>query len=64
MSGKLYPVIGMRKMGEHIKVNFGQEEFVFDIDDHMKVCCHVRATTGIVLTWSITRMRRCEHMPR
>ena len=35
--GKLYPVVGMRKAGEHIRVNFGQHGFSFDIDDYMKV---------------------------
>ncbi|EWC43639.1 hypothetical protein DRE_01526 [Drechslerella stenobrocha 248] len=33
---KLYPAVGMKKPGEHIRVNFGQEEFNFDIDDYMK----------------------------
>ena len=28
----LYPSIGMKKLGEHIRVNFGQTPFVFDID--------------------------------
>ncbi|KAA8564967.1 hypothetical protein EYC84_010736 [Monilinia fructicola] len=30
--GKLFPSIGMKKPGEHIRVNFGQSPFVFDID--------------------------------
>ncbi|KAF8254070.1 SPRY-domain-containing protein [Wilcoxina mikolae CBS 423.85] len=34
--GKLYPVVGMKKAGEHIRVNFGQQGFFFDIDDYMK----------------------------
>ncbi|PBP20465.1 hypothetical protein BUE80_DR008805 [Diplocarpon rosae] len=32
---KLYPSVGMKKAGEHIRVNFGQSPFVFDIDDMM-----------------------------
>lgn len=33
--GKLYPSVGMKKSGEHIRVNFGQSPFVFDIDGMM-----------------------------
>ncbi|KAI9049895.1 hypothetical protein LZ554_006043 [Drepanopeziza brunnea f. sp. 'monogermtubi'] len=32
---KLYPSIGMKKAGEHIRVNFGQSPFVFDMDGMM-----------------------------
>ncbi|KAK6344811.1 hypothetical protein TWF718_006765 [Orbilia javanica] len=32
----LFPAVGMKKPGEHIRVNFGQEEFSFDIDGYMK----------------------------
>lgn len=32
---KLYPSVGMKKAGEHIRVNFGQSPFVFDIDGMM-----------------------------
>ncbi|KAI5785931.1 concanavalin A-like lectin/glucanase domain-containing protein [Geopyxis carbonaria] len=35
--GKLFPVVGMKKAGEHIRANFGQEGFVFDIDNYMKM---------------------------
>lgn len=35
--GKLYPVVGMKKAGEHIQVNFGQKGFFFDIDRYMRV---------------------------
>ncbi|KAI9167714.1 Ran-binding protein [Paramyrothecium foliicola] len=31
--GKLYPSISLKKSGEQIRVNFGQEPFVFNIDD-------------------------------
>ncbi|QSZ32804.1 hypothetical protein DSL72_002384 [Monilinia vaccinii-corymbosi] len=30
--GKLFPSVGMKKPGEHVRVNFGQSPFVFDID--------------------------------
>lgn len=33
----LYPSIGMKKLGEHIRVNFGQTPFVFDIDGMVAV---------------------------
>jgi hypothetical protein len=36
MKGKMYPVIGMKKTGEHIRANFGQTPFVYDIDGMMK----------------------------
>ncbi|KAF1813678.1 SPRY-domain-containing protein [Eremomyces bilateralis CBS 781.70] len=29
---RLYPSVGMKKPGEHLRVNFGQTPFVFDID--------------------------------
>jgi len=36
-SEALYPSIGMKKIGEHIKTNFGQAPFVFDIDGFVAV---------------------------
>jgi hypothetical protein len=33
----LYPSVGVKKHGEHIRVNFGQTPFVFDIDAMMEV---------------------------
>ncbi|KAF3761103.1 hypothetical protein M406DRAFT_12357, partial [Cryphonectria parasitica EP155] len=36
VKGKLYPSVGLKKTGEHVRVNFGQTRFVFDIDSHMK----------------------------
>jgi hypothetical protein len=38
VKGKLYPSVGVKKAGEHIRVNFGHMPFVFDIDGLMKVC--------------------------
>lgn len=38
VKGKLYPSIGMKKPGEHIRVNFGQTPFMFDINSLMKAC--------------------------
>ncbi|RPA97522.1 SPRY-domain-containing protein [Choiromyces venosus 120613-1] len=35
IKGKLYPAVGMKRPGEHVRVNFGQERFVFDIDHYM-----------------------------
>ncbi|KXJ87623.1 SPRY domain-containing protein [Microdochium bolleyi] len=35
IKGKLYPTIGVKKTGEHIRVNFGHTPFVFDIDAMM-----------------------------
>jgi len=35
---KLYPTVGLKKSGEHIRVNFGQIPFVYDIDGMMKAC--------------------------
>ncbi|KAI1764467.1 SPRY-domain-containing protein [Hypoxylon sp. FL1150] len=36
IKGDLYPSVGMKKPGEHIRVNFGQEPFVFSIDAMVK----------------------------
>ncbi|KAI9742170.1 MAG: hypothetical protein M1818_004070 [Claussenomyces sp. TS43310] len=35
IKGKLFPCVGMKKQGEHIRVNFGQSPFIFDIDGMM-----------------------------
>ncbi|CAI4215199.1 unnamed protein product [Parascedosporium putredinis] len=35
VKGKLYPSVGLKKYGEHVRVNFGQIPFVFDIDGMM-----------------------------
>ncbi|KAK7698709.1 hypothetical protein SLS64_012320 [Diaporthe eres] len=32
VKGKLYPSVGLKKTGEHVRVNFGQTPFMFDID--------------------------------
>lgn len=34
---KLYPAIGLKKLGEHVRVNFGQEPFAYDIDGFVQV---------------------------
>ncbi|XXH03733.1 hypothetical protein Hte_010139 [Hypoxylon texense] len=36
LKGDLYPTVGMKKPGEHVRVNFGQEPFVFSIDTMVK----------------------------
>ena len=33
----LYPAVGMKKPGEHLRVNFGATPFVFDINAFMEV---------------------------
>jgi hypothetical protein len=39
VKGKLYPTVGLKKPGDHVLVNFGQQPFLFDIDGYMKVRC-------------------------
>ncbi|KAI6837742.1 SPRY-domain-containing protein [Hortaea werneckii] len=34
--GGLYPSVGMKKPGEHLRINFGRTPFVFDIDGMME----------------------------
>ncbi|KAK9791209.1 putative SPRY domain-containing protein [Seiridium cardinale] len=36
VKGKVYPVVGMKRNGEHVQANFGQTPFVYDIDGMMK----------------------------
>ncbi|RWA07519.1 hypothetical protein EKO27_g7586 [Xylaria grammica] len=36
IKGKLYPVVGIKKAGELIRVNFGQSPFVFKIDQEIE----------------------------
>jgi hypothetical protein len=39
--GDFYPSVGLRTPGEHVRVNFGQKPFVFDIGGYVLVCsCH------------------------
>lgn len=40
IKGKLFPSVGMKRPGEHVRVNFGQNPFVFDIDGMMSVSQH------------------------
>ncbi|KAK6951060.1 hypothetical protein Daesc_007589 [Daldinia eschscholtzii] len=37
IKGDLYPTVGMKKPGEHVRVNFGQTNFMFQIDNLVKV---------------------------
>lgn len=36
-AGKLFPMVGLKKTGDHIWANFGQQPFMFDIDNYMLV---------------------------
>ncbi|KAF9427264.1 hypothetical protein BGZ94_005215 [Podila epigama] len=36
LKGSLYPTVGMRTVGEIIEANFGQREFMFDIEEYVK----------------------------
>ncbi|ORY76971.1 concanavalin A-like lectin/glucanase domain-containing protein [Protomyces lactucae-debilis] len=36
-SGPLFPSIGLRTIGEHVRVNFGAQPFVFDIDHYYRL---------------------------
>lgn len=38
VKGKLLPSVGLKKIGEHVRANFGQTPFMFDIDTLMKAC--------------------------
>lgn len=37
LKGSLYPTVGMRTAGEIVEANFGQRDFVFDIESYVKV---------------------------
>ena len=32
---RLYPTVGLRSPGEHVRVNFGTEPFMFDIEEYV-----------------------------
>ncbi|KAG0031592.1 hypothetical protein BGZ81_000938 [Podila clonocystis] len=36
LKGPLYPTVGMRTVGEVVEANFGQQEFLFDIEEYVK----------------------------
>jgi len=40
--GDFWPAVGFRKSGEHLRVNFGQKPFVFDIDAYIRVRCEYK----------------------
>ncbi len=40
-SGKLFPTVGVRKKDEHLRVNFGQKPFTYDIDGYVSVSLHL-----------------------
>ncbi|KTW30156.1 hypothetical protein T552_00635 [Pneumocystis carinii B80] len=37
LKGTLYPSVGLRTLGEHIRANFGKKPFVFDIEQYMRM---------------------------
>lgn len=37
VKGTLFPSIGLKRPGDHLRANFGQTPFIFDIDGYMKV---------------------------
>ncbi len=45
---KLFPTVGLKKHGEHVRVNFGQTPFVFDVDGMMKACIFYFFSFGII----------------
>lgn len=45
----LYPTVGLKKAGEHVRVNFGQTPFVFDIEGMMTVSHHFLSTSALGL---------------
>lgn len=56
---KLYPSVSLKKHGEEISVNFGQEPFVYNIDDMMNVCIHVLLPFSIAdsrMLWEFINM--------
>lgn len=46
IKGKVYPAVGMKKIGEHIRVNFGQSPFVYDIDGMMSVSSNISSSSS------------------
>jgi hypothetical protein len=45
---KLYPSVGMKKMGTQVRLNFGQYPFMFDIDGMMAVSKLVIYRTDLI----------------
>jgi hypothetical protein len=37
LKGLLYPIVGMRSSGEIVEANFGQRDFMFNIEDYVRV---------------------------
>jgi len=39
LQSKLYPTIGLQTPGEVVEANFGQSQFVYDIENYIQVFC-------------------------
>lgn len=49
IKGKLFPSVGMKKPGEHIRINLGQSPFIFDIDGMMSVSLPMHFNSDFLL---------------
>jgi hypothetical protein len=49
IKGKLFPSVGMKKPGEHIRINLGQSPFIFDIDGMMSVSLFIHFNSDFLL---------------
>jgi hypothetical protein len=58
---KYFPIIGMKKPGETLKANFGQEPFIFDIDKMMRVRQFLPPSTALADTY---RWRKWKYRKR
>ncbi|CZT06326.1 related to human RANBPM NP_005484.1 [Rhynchosporium graminicola] len=64
---KLYPSVGMKKSGEHVRVNFGQGPFVYDIDGMMSASnrfSYVRTPFGDIRSDTIPDSSSTSIFPR
>jgi hypothetical protein len=52
---QLYPSVGMKKPQEHLRANFGQTPFIFDIDSMIEVCSFLTSIGEPELTLDLAR---------
>ena len=55
----LYPTVGLQTLGEIVDANFGQQPFVYDIDEMRKVYCSIQ-----FLPWPLVRKGPTRSLPQ
>jgi len=58
----MYPTVGLQTPGEMVEANFGQQPFVFDIEDYMQVCFSTRSFQPFLTSHLPSAMAQCQRL--